>query len=210
MTLSASSLLYLGADEIVPKDKKLSMGLPVPCRDASVDLKGASALFAAAALWSLRDSGAVQLGIEQKKGLLGTKARVAVRPGSGAPGNGGIEVGLAAAVGPKDPWARDMVYRWLGRESGNPWASVVGAVEAELVAAGLLDAVEATGLRGKLGAAASGRLKVTPHCDAIAAVRGEVEAAVARWTSFTTTERELADALVKECRAGIDNRLAGD
>jgi hypothetical protein len=101
-------------------------------------------------------------------------------------------------------------YRWLGRESGNPWASVVGSVEAELVAAGLLDAVEPQGLRGRLGAAASGRLKVTPRCDAIAGVRGDVDAAVSRWQVFGTSERDLAEALVKECRDGIDARLATD
>jgi hypothetical protein len=210
MPLSASSLLYLGADAVVPRDKKLSMGLPVPCRDTSVDLKQASAVFAAAALWSLRDAGAVTLGVEAKKGLFGSKQRLAVRRGGGTVGNGGIEAGLAAAVAEKDPWARDTVYRWLGRESGNPWASVVGAVEAELVAAGLLDAVEAQGLRGKLGAAASGRLKVTPRCDAVERVRGDVDTAVSRWQAFQTSERELAEVLVKECRDGVDARLATD
>jgi hypothetical protein len=208
--LSASALLYLGADEIVPKDKKLSMGLPVPCRDTTVDLKSASAVFAAAALWALRDSGAVLLAIEQRKGLLGARARVAVRPGTGAPRAAGMEAGLAGAVAAKDPWARDTVSRWIGRDSGNPWASVVGAVEADLVAAGLLNAVEPAGLRGKVGVASSGRLKVTPQCEAIAAVRADVEAGVARWTSFTTGERALAEALVKECRGGIDSRLASD
>ena len=207
MPLAAACLLYLGADAVVPKDKKLAMSLPVPCRDTSVDLKAASGVLAAAALWGLRDAGVVTLAVEQKKGLLGSKARVAVHR-VGDPPSGGIEAGLAAAIDEQKPWVRDTVYRWLGRDSGNPWAAVVGAVEAELAASGCLEAVEPAGLRGKLGVAASGRLKVTARCDAIEAVRPDVEAAVARWQAFQAGGGPLAQALVKDCRDGIDARVA--
>jgi hypothetical protein len=210
MSLTLSSLLYLGADAVVPKDKKLSMGLAVPCRDTSVELKTASGVLAAAALLALRDAGAVTLVVEQKKGLFGSKARVAVRSGSGDAQPGTVEAGLLGVVGGKDPWVRETVFRWLGSESTNPWGVVVGAVEAELVAAGLLRPGEASGIKAKLGAVAHGRPSVTPDCAAIEGVRTDVDAAVARWQQFAAGEAELAKALVGEARDGIDRRLETD
>jgi hypothetical protein len=203
MPLSTTALLYLGADRIAPKDKKLSMGIAVPCRDVSVDLKSLSGILVASAVWSLRESGAAAVELEQKKGLFGSKSRVAVRPGSGEP-HSDLEKALLANLDQKDPYARGLVYRWMGGDSTGPWGVAIRPVEAELAEAGMLTAEEAKGL-GKLG-----RRKYTGNAAAIAGVRNEVDAAVARWQYFEGNEPALADALVKECRAGIDNRMETD
>lgn len=210
MPLSPSAALYVAADAVAPKDKKLSMGVAVPGRDVSVDLKSLSAILAAAALWSLRESGAATVEVEQKKGLLGTKQRVAVRPGNGGGPRSANEAAMLHWLDQKDPYARGLVHRWLQRESANPWGNVVAAFELELAEQGVLRPEEANGVKGKLGAFAHGRPKMTAVPEAVAAARPEADAVVARWQAFHAAEPELAEALVKECRAGIDNRLDTD
>jgi hypothetical protein len=209
MSLSNEALLYLGADGVAPRDKKLSMGIAVPGRDVSVDLKALSGVLVAAAVWSLRESGAATVAVEAKKGLFGSKARVAVRPGNGHPASD-LQKGLLASANAKDPWAKELVYRWLGDESMNPWRAAIAPVEAELVQAGLLTPEDPKGFAGKLGAFAKGGIAMLPNAAAIAAHAGEVADAVGRWQAFTANEAELAQALVKECRDGIDNRMDTD
>lgn len=209
MPLSNEALLYLGADGVAPRDKKLSMGLAVPGRDVSVDLKTLSGVLLAAAVWSLRESGAATVAIEAKKGLFGTKSRVAVRPGNGHPASD-LQKGLLASLSDKDPWAKDLVYRWMGDESMNPWRTAITPIEAELVQAGLLTPEDPKGFKGKLGAFAKGGISMIPNAAAIGGVSGEVAAAVQRWQAFTANEPDLAQALVKECRDGIDNRMDTD
>jgi hypothetical protein len=211
--ISAGGLLYLGADAFVPPHGRLSLGLDVPCRDVSVDLKTAAGTLVAAAFWALREAGAVTIGVEQKKGLFGAKSRVAVRRapgGTGAGANGPVETGLLAALADKDPYARDTVYRWLGRDFGNPWGTAVGRIESELVEAGLLKPAEVSGVKGKLKAVSSGRPAVAPDCGAVDAVRVDVEAMVGQWQAFQHAEPDLAKALVAECRDGVDRRLESD
>ena len=209
MPLSNTALLYLGADAIAPKDKKLSAGVQVPARDVSVDLKTLSGVLIASAVWSLRESGAASVAIEQKKGLFGTKSRVAVRPGTGSPGSD-LEKALLANLDQKDPYARGLVYRWLGDEYMSPWSTAIGPVEMELAEAGLLAPEDPKGFAGKVGMFARGRIKYVANAAAIAAVRGEVDAAIGRWKASQANEPALAEALVKECRDGIDNRLDTD
>ncbi len=206
MPLSTPALLYLGADALAPKEKRLSMGVDVPCKDTQADLKQLSGILAAAALWSLRESGALTIGIEQKKGLLKTKDRVAVRRTGAPTGNGAVETGLLNAAAEKDPYARDTVVRWLGRDYNDPWGAVAGSVEQELADAGYVTREKAGGLKGKLGA----RPVATPDCGAIERIRNEVDDAVARWRKFAANEPDLAAALVKEARDGVDARLASD
>lgn len=206
MRLSPAALLYLSADALAPKDRKLSMGVAVPCRDAQADLKQLSGVLVAAAFWSLREAGAVTIGSEAKKGLLRTKDRVAVRPTGNAAPTGPVEEGLLNAVGDKDPYAKDIVFRWLGRAWNDPWGAAVGAVENELADAGLVTRAAATGLKGKLGA----RPVVTPDCARIEAVRGEAGAALDRWRGFVNGDPTLAEALLKEARDGVDARLETD
>jgi hypothetical protein len=146
------------------------------------------------------------MGIERKKGLLKTKDRVAVRRTGAPTGNGDVETGLLNAAAEKDPYARDTVHRWLGREYNDPWGAVVGSVEQELADAGYVTREKAGGLKGKLGA----RPVVTPDCPAIERVRGEVDDAIDRWRKFAANEPDLAAALVTECRDGVDARLATD
>ena len=210
MPLSTTALLYLGADGVAPPDKKFGMGQAVPCRNVSVDLKTLSGVLTAAAIWSLRETGAVSVGIEAKKGLFGTKQRVAVRRAGGAP-TGPVDAAILGAIDDNRPYAKDAVARWLGRDYANPWAVAVMFVERELIEAGLLRQLEAQGMLGKLGQMAAGRIKVEGDCDAIAAVRGDVDAAIGRWHSvFNGPEAPLAQALVQECRDGVDSRVERD
>lgn len=210
MPISPSAALYLGADAVAPKDKKLSMGVEVPGRGVAVDLKSLSAILAAAALWSLRDAGAVHIAFEQKKGLLGTKTRVAVRPGQGGQPRSQAEAHLLHWLNEKDPFAKGVVARWLQQDSANPWGNVVGTFESELVQQGLLQPVQPEGFKGKLGAFASGRPKVAPVIPAIQAAWPEVDQTLQRWFAFNQHEGQLAQALVKECRDGIDSRQEQD
>lgn len=210
MPISAPAALYLGSDAVAPKAGRLSYGVDVPGKDMSVDLKQLSAVLAAAALWSLRDGGAVTISFEQKKGLLGTKNRVAVRPGPGGQPRSQVEAGLLHWLDDKSPWAKDVVYRWLQSDSTNPWGNVAGAVESELVQVGILQPMEAQGMMGKLGRLAGARPKMAAVPQAITASRPEVDATLQRWFAFHQHEAQLAQALVKECRDGIDSRLESD
>jgi hypothetical protein len=210
MPLSTSALLYLGADGVAPPDKKFGMGQAVPCREVTVDLKTLSGVLPAAAFWSLRASSAVTIGMEAKKGLLGTKQRVAVRRTGGAPQNP-LDAAILAAIDDGKPYAKETVARWLGRDYANPWSVVMAFVERELIDAGLLRSVEAQGMLGKLGQMASGRTRVEGDCAAIAGIRGDVDGAIGRWQSlFHGANAPLAQAVLKECRDGVDSRLEND
>lgn len=204
---SVSALLFLAGNEVAgAKGGRLSMGCDVPCRDVQVDIKDLAGVLVAAELRALRDAGAVTLAVESKKGLLGTKSRVAVRRGGGSPYAAGIGAGLVAALSDKDPWARELVYRWIGRDSANPWGAVVGAVEAELVDAGYLAYADTGGMKGKLGALAHGRQRVTADCARIAELDGEIKEAVAAWHAFRQSD-PVAEALVKECKDAVSARV---
>lgn len=210
MPISAPAALYVAAEAVAPKAGRLSYGIDVPGKDGtSVDLKTLSGVLAAAALWSLRENGAADIAFEEKKGMFGTKTRVAVRPRGGAQPPGQLEAELLQAS-EKSPYAKDAVHRWLRTESDNPWGVVASAVEGELVQAGVLTPVAPQGKLGKLGALAGKRQKMAGNTDALVAIHPEVSAVVQRWFAFNQAEPQLAQALVKECRDAIDSRLDTD
>ncbi|HWL35105.1 MAG TPA: hypothetical protein VNQ77_02830 [Frankiaceae bacterium] len=210
MPLSAPAALYVAAEAVAPKAGKLSYGIDVPGKDGtSVDLKTLSGVLAAAALWSLRENGAAEIAFEEKKGMLGTKTRVAVRPRGGVQPPSAIEAELLQAAADK-PYAKDAVHRWLRTEHDNPWGVVASVVEGELVQAGVLQPVAPQGKLGKLGALAGKRQKMAGNTEALVAIHPEVSAVVQRWFAFNQAEPQLAQALVKECRDAIDSRLDTD
>lgn len=204
---TVSALLFLGGDEVAEaKGGRLSLGCDIPCRNVTVDLKDLAGILVAAEVKALRDAGVVTLATETKKGLLGGKPRVAVRPAGGSPPASGLAATLARTVDDKDPWAQDPVYRWIGRDSAMPWAAVVAAVEADLVDAGCLTYADAGGLRGKLGAISRGRQRTSADCDRIASLDGAVKDAVGAWQAFRTSD-PVAEALLKEVKDGIAARV---
>jgi hypothetical protein len=210
MPISAPAALYVAAEAVAPKAGKLSYGIDVPGKDGtSVDLKALSGVLAAAALWSLRENGAADIAFEEKKGMFGAKTRVAVRPRGGVQPPYPLEAELLRAAADK-PYAKDAVHRWLRTEHDNPWGVVASAVEGELVQAGVLQPVAPQGRLGKLGALAGKRQKMAGVTDALVAIHPEVSALVQRWFAFNQAEPQLAQALLKECRDGIDSRVETD
>lgn len=131
--------------------------------------------------------------------------RLAVKA-TGAAGAAGWGAALLTAAHPDDD-VRDLIRRWFGRDVPNPYVQIVGNVEAELVTAGLLSAVEEdTGLRGKAGRMLRGKPDVEADCDRIGVLAGAVALAVERWRQWGAAEPELVPLLLEECRAGITSR----
>jgi hypothetical protein len=67
---TGSTLLYLFADRVAPKDKALTVGVEVPCKDFKVQKKPLAASMFGAAFFGLRDRGLMSLELVQKKVLL--------------------------------------------------------------------------------------------------------------------------------------------
>ena len=204
---SGSTLLYLFADKVAPKDKKLTAGIAVPCKDLKVQRKPLAGLLFAAAFYGLREQGLVSLEVVHKKvvfvktkHVFARKLRDEVRSG--------LEGAVLAGIGAEGEKAKTVVHRWFGSDSYDPWHFVILAAAEEAVELGVIKAVEAE--RGKVARLVLGKTHLEPDCSAIAGLEAAANEFVGKWQNFQTSEPELYKELVDECSAAISSRLETD
>lgn len=205
---SPALLLYLYADRLMPKDKALTQGFEVPCRDTKVQMNPLAEHLLALSFWYLREQGLISLEIVRGKVLFVKTTKVVVRR-TGTGTRPGLEGALLNHVG-QDSGTKisDVIYRWYGSDSSNPHWDVVNAVTQEALAGGYLRTVDVD--RGAVGGFLLGKTKLEPVCESIVPLEGAFNDVASRWQNFQTTEAELQKELLDACRDGIKSRRESD
>ena len=205
---SVACLLYLAADQVVPRGMSGTMlkATKVPCRPVWVQPIGLSATIAAATFLSLRDAGSLTLGLQEvtlkdpayrmPPGRFRTHATLTFTEADVTP-QGDLARALLAI-------ARDLPDGRMGEiQAGGRLVDDVGLRNGafaypfvrNLVRTELLD----TGYYTR-----SQRFRVQPDCERIATLDQAKSATVDWWTQRQTTEPQLCAALVAICtRASI-------
>ncbi len=205
--VTASSLAFPFAERFVPADRAFTAGTQLPCTGAKMQSKPLADLLVAIALWDLRERGLAGLEMAEHRGLIRRTQKLSVRRLGPPLGTAGIEDGLLAAV-TDDPKRNnavfDIVWRWLGRDSNEPYKQVIQAVVQALSGAGYYQAVDAE--RGRVTGAILGNTKLDPVCERITGLRPQFEALAERWSAFQRREPELYTQLLKSVSEGISSR----
>jgi hypothetical protein len=219
--LSDGALLYLFADEIVPRSSFPFTGVKVPCRRAKINRHELTSIVLAVTFWSLRERGHVSIEQDQRKvhnlaPWLSRNCFVYVLDASKLPGIAGelksaiMQLSLRTQQAASEPVdVRSAIYAWFGTSRGgkvrDPEHHAIERVGKELVKEGY--AREHTKLRkgiswlGYFIVSSPSWLSPSfaPRCDAIARARPSFERLADAWRSFCSTEEKLAQALIDEC-----------
>lgn len=203
---TASTLTYLFADRIAPKDKAMTQGAKVPCTEVKVQKKALAQTMFAVAFMRLRDQGQITLDIEEK-GFLFFKWKKTKLRRTGSEGRPGLE-GAVMETASEEDGVRQVVWRWFGQDMRDPWRHVINQAIAEAGAMGYLKEVDAQ--RGKVAGFLLGKTDFQPDCDRIASLEGQFEEFAARWREFQQAEPQVYDEVMTECSKAIASRLESD
>ena len=210
-------LLILFADELVPRDKAMTRGFKVPGKGVKVQVEPLAQLLAARAFWSAREHGLISLGLvhEERKSLVRKKTKTTtilrVERTDETDKAFGTElltkVDMATAlvaklVPPDGAPAYEVAASLVGKESDNPNVKLLGQFLRFSATEGVLEI--------------KGRPLMEPFVEVLPTVHepaperlAALEPAIAEmrhaWTMFKDRERELYDALLAECKRGIDS-----
>jgi hypothetical protein len=207
---SVACLLYLAADELVPRGMSGTMlkATKVPCRPVWVQPIKLSATIAAATFLSLRDSGSLKLHLQDvtskdatykmPPGRLRTHTMLSLNEADSTPQEGLAGALLAIARDLPDGLlgefqARDRLVDSVGLQKGAfAYPFVRNLVRAELLDAGYYTRTH--------------RFRVQPDCQRIATLDQPTATTVRWWRQQQATEARLCTALVAVCtRASIPN-----
>ena len=201
---SVSTLLYLFADRIVPRDTAWTTGVEVPCAGVKVQRRPLAALMFAAAFFSLRQQGLVELSLGTRRALFVPNQAVNVTGVAGAERPALEGAVLAHLTATTEDHVYEIIRRWFRTSAADPWHSVIEQGVQEAAALEYLVSVDAH--RGRVGAWLLGETKRTGACDRIAALAGDYEEFAAHWQRFCRSERELCRPLMSECERAIRSR----
>ena len=202
--VTPSTLFYLFADRVAPKDKVTTEGLEVPCRGVKVQKKALVATAFAAAFVHLRDQGLIGLELQQKK-VLFVKTRKVVVTRVGEATRPGLEGAVLEGLGPKATATVDeVIRRWFGGDEFSPFDHVLDAIAAEALDAGCFEHPETEG--GGRVRKLLARSVTVPVCERIAALEPDFQTFHSRWSVFQSSEPDLHDELIEECEKAIDDR----
>ena len=201
---SVSTLLYLFANRLVPRDTALTMGVEVPCAGVKVQRRPLAEIMFAAAFFSLRQQSLVQLSVGTRKVWFVTTGAVTVtRVGEGE--RSGLEgVVLQHLTGGPGDHVYDIIRRWLPTSVVDPWDRVIEHGVQEAAALGYLVKVDAH--RGRVGAFLLGDTRLEGDCERIAALGRQYERFATHWQYFCRSERDLCRQLMKACAKAIESR----
>lgn len=207
-----ASLLVTTWPETLVAPEELQKGrskVALPGRDGEVPVKPVTVTALAAAFLWLRETGAAQLSLTQKKGLLGgSKTSVSVQPlGAGAPAAEGAL--LAAVARTKDGNVRDVVFHWLGKDSHTPFQAAHRAIQTAGAELGLFAVVEAAD-RGRIGKLLKGAHELQANVPALLATEGAARSWAEHVRGIAAREPELWDALKAAVTKGVENRTESD
>jgi hypothetical protein len=207
---SVACLLYLAADELVPRGMSGTMlkATKIPCRPVWVQPIQLSATIAAATFLSLRDSGGLKLHLQDvtskdatykmPPGRFRTHPTLTLTEADSTPREGLAGALLAIARELPDGLlgefqTRDRLVDLVGlRKGAFAYPFVRNLVRAELLDAGYYTRTH--------------RFRVQPYCERIATLDHATATATRWWRQQQATEPRLCAALVAVCtRASIPN-----
>lgn len=206
---SADMLLYFFSDKLVPPAKLLTgkhaAAGKVPCRDVKVNVQQRAILLFAAAFWSLEEQGLIRLEVIHKKSLgLFSSTRVQVTQVQQAQ-RPGLEGAILRSLGRRgEDTASDVIVRWFGKDVPNPYTDVIYASLKDAIVYGYIKAGNSQ--PGQAGESLMGLHQFQPNCAQIASLETSVEEVVNRFKDFQASRPELYEALMKQCKSGIETR----
>lgn len=208
-TPPASTLLYLFAEQVMPPDKALSVGVEVPCAGVKVQRAPLVTGLFSIALWHLRQHGLVTLEYQERKRMMITTRQVLVTPAGAGPTGGPLEgqlMGVLVSAGPRS--VKDLVYQWFGEDVSDPYARVLAIAQQAAVALGAFAEVDAE--RGAVGSFLLGKTKYVPVCERREELRGAANDVLGGWNSFRTAEQQLAGQIEESAKKAVTNRTERD
>lgn len=208
---TASMLMYLVADRLVPEKKFRTIGVDVPCKGVKVQLEELAGGLFAASFWSLREQGAVALERTRTRRMLlipATRVRVARL---GRPERGGLEGEILKILEDEDH-VYDLIRRWFGSDSRSPQWDVLQATMREAVDLGYIERTETDTGRGTITGFFLGKteVKFEPRCEKISTLEARFDDFASRWRAFRSSESELYEALMDQCKKAIGSRTESD
>lgn len=206
---SSDMLLYLFSDKLVPPANLLTGSVSaagkVPCRDVKVNVQQRAILLFAAAFWSLEEQGLVRLEVVHKKSFgLFPSTRVQVTQVQQAQ-----RPGLEGAILRSLSWrgedsASGVIVRWFDQDVSSPYTDVIDASLNDVIAYGYITA--GSSQPGQPSERLMGLHQLQPNCAQIASLETMAEEVVAGFKDFQARRPELYEALVKQCKSGIETR----
>jgi hypothetical protein len=199
---SVACLLYLAADQLVPRgmSAKMLKATKVPCRPVWVQPIWLSATIAAATFLSLRDAGGLKLHLQDvtskepdwlPPGRLRTHTTLTMTEADTTPQEGLAGELLAIARDAPNGLLGDFQAGRLVADGGLPYGVFAYPFVRNLIRTELLD----SGYYRR-----SQRFRVQPDCERIAALEQARSATVRWWEQRQATEPRLCTALVAVCR----------
>jgi hypothetical protein len=199
-TPTASALVYLFADRIVPLANSLHKNTPVPCRDVEVQSDALAKLLLASSFWSLREQSAIGLELSKRKWFLFNSTRVRVRRLKSAD-RPGLEGAIIRNLSGAEDDVRDTIFRWAGSDDADPCHQVVQVAVDEAVLGSFIDRLEIAHQADERREPAKAPLR--PRCEEIASLEERFQRFVSSWETFGRRESALCRYLVRECANGI-------
>ncbi|MGH2736894.1 MAG: hypothetical protein ACRDKZ_15040 [Actinomycetota bacterium] len=192
-------LVYLHADRFVARSSRLIDGTPVPCSDQAVHTQPLATLLFASAFWSLRELGLLDMEVVERRNVLGMfpHAEIKVAP-RGRDERPGLEGSILDNLEGEEA-LRDVVCRWSGSHSTDPWHDTVHEAVSEAVAGGYLTEVKED--CGALARFLWGGSHLEPDCRRIGGLGTTVERFADSWRRFQ--QDTLCDRLTEQCKKSL-------
>lgn len=198
---SVPLLVYLHADRFVARSSRLIDGTPVPCSDHAVHTRPLAALLFAAGFWSLAREHLIDIEPTEHRSVMGffphAEIKVVPRAHATRPGlEGSIMESLEGAE-----TVRDVVCRWSGSRSTDPWHDAIHEAVAEALAGGYLKEVEEDG--GTLARLFWGGTHLEPDCGRIGRLEARFEEFDRSWLRFKGGGGSTHDRLIEQCKKSL-------
>jgi hypothetical protein len=198
---SVPLLAYLFAARLLPGHQRVSSSTQVPCTHEQVPTRPLAVLLFTTAFWSLRQQGLIELVPDDGSGngLIRHHRDVAVRR-LGAEARPGLE---GAVMDHLDGAATvcDVVSRWSGDGSVDPWHDAVHEGVAEALMWGYLREVPRHG--GVIARFLWRESEFEADCARIASLDRKFEHFSGQWAAFRDLEGAFHDHLVTECKRSL-------
>lgn len=207
---TASELLFVLLSDHVPSEA-ISDPRARDLGSQLRDKRGPAATLVSAALWSLNQSGGVDLEVRKGKSLGFISKTELVATSGASNGTAGIEAELRQELSKRSPRSvEDLVKDWFGNKVANVQAAVTERVLGHAADAGLVEVRTETQERGKIGGALLGKTKEKTAVHPNATILERESAAIANagtaWVAFTREGGDLADELVKRVAKALTGR----
>lgn len=180
------------------------MSMNAPGADAKVNQNDVAVKLLAYAFLSMREIGALELSVVEKKVLFVKSTSVQVKHGAQPLPKDGIIGGVMSnAVDGKTVY--DAIYTWLRQDYSNPYSVVVQSVQEEAIAAGYLVRTRQN-LGGALGNAFRGVMPTERVPERAAEIENLRQAGAQRWAGFAAKDAALVEQVLKQCSSALNAR----